>query len=523
MDNEEVRQAVTKSLTIGKVFQDTYAVTDRIGEGGMGVVYEVSHLRLERKFAIKVLVKEAASHPEALARFQREARVTSGLGHPHIVEIVDFNVGPDGRPYIVMERLDGEALAARLKRTGRLDLSTAASITRQTTSALQAAHDKGIIHRDLKPENIFLCKRGIRDDYVKLLDFGISKVLDSKSALTRNESLIGSPAYMAPELVRKGSAKTEARADVYSMGVVLFEMLSGTVPFKAKTIYNLLYKIVNEDPPSLGALYPDVPPSVERVVARALRKNPDQRHGSMEELWKDLASALNDLDVESTELIKVHHTAWPEDGEMTPPPRPLESVATAEPQDAAGIRDNAVTTQVRRPPPGGVGKLALIALVLVLGLGLVAAVSFHLATNSGARLSRTKGPPGGPDAELRASPANLDAASPAPVDLAPAPDSTTPESPLTADTALPSSDLQSSRPKAPTPPTRLVPARLNVGTLPAAADIYLDGKKVGQSPLVLRQIKPGRHLLEVRKGGQRKRVVINLRPGQQKTVSVVLK
>ncbi len=373
---------MTKSLTIGKVFQDTYVVTACVGEGGMGVVYEVSHLRLERKFAIKVLVKEAASKPEALARFQREAKVTSALGHPHIVEIIDFNVAPDGRPYIVMELLDGESLAARLQRVGRLDIDQAASITRQTTSALHAAHQKGVIHRDLKPENIFLCKHGIRDDYVKLLDFGISKVTDSKSGITRNESLIGSPAYLAPELVRKGSAKSDMRADVYSMGVVLFQMLSGRVPFTADTIYNLLYKIVNEDPPCLGAMHPDIPPAVESVVSRCMRKNPDQRHSSVADLWKDLAVALEDLDVDATELIKVHHTAWPEDGVIaTPPPVITEEAAPAQPAAApapiyqvSGASSTRLLPRARRR-----GRPLVIVLLVLVGLVAltVAAVQLH--------------------------------------------------------------------------------------------------------------------------------------------------
>ena len=514
-------------LTLGKVFQDTYAVTRLIGEGGMGEVYEVSHLRLERRFAIKVLVKEAASKPEALSRFQREARVTSGLGHPHIVEIVDFNIGPDGRPYIVMELLEGESLASRLRRSGRMDLAQAASVTRQTTSALHAAHQKGIIHRDLKPENIFLCKRGIRDDYVKLLDFGISKVLDSKSGLTRQESLIGSPAYMAPELVRKGSSRSEPRADVYSMGVVLFEMLAGTPPFRAETIYNLLYKIVNEDPPSLGAIYPDVPPAIERVVARALRKNPDQRHGSMEELWKDLAAALGDLDVEATELIKVHHTAWPEDGEVASvalPAAPPESTPAPPP---AGIKDTAsTTTRIIKPGRPPAVKVVLAALAVVVCLGLLGTLA-HLSFNEGCA-SRT-GQASAEDGGRAAIPEEPDLAPRARADLRPAPDLTAPD--LTAPD-LTAPDTRVSAPALPrtnlpenpyTGTARATPAMLRVGTLPAAADIYLDGRKVGQSPLVRRGIKPGRHVLEVRKGGLRKRIVINLRPGQRKTVSVVLK
>ena len=501
---------MTKSLTIGKVFQDTYVVTECVGEGGMGVVYEVSHLRLERKFAIKVLVKEAASKPEALARFQREAKVTSALGHPHIVEIVDFNVGPDGCPYIVMELLDGESLAARLRRVGRLELSQASSITRQTTSALHAAHQKGVIHRDLKPENIFLCKHGIRDDYVKLLDFGISKVIDSKSGITRNETLIGSPAYMAPELVRKGSAKSDVRADVYSMGVVLYQMLSGSVPYTADTIYNLLYKIVNEDPPCLGALHPDIPPPVEAVVSRAMRKNPDQRHSSVGDFWRDLALALEDLDVDATELIQVHHTAWPEDGVVNTPAPVLTGEAAPQPAaPPAGYKDTGASTTKLIIPSRRRGRLALMIAAVIIGLGALTAAAVQLH-----RL-RAVAPVTTADAGPVRPPPAPDAAQPR--DLEPVPDAAAPD---TSGRAL--------RPAAPDAPRttttveRVAPAMLRVGTLPAAADLYLNGRKVGQSPLVLRRLKPGRYVLDVRKGARRKRVVITLRPGQRRTASVVL-
>jgi eukaryotic-like serine/threonine-protein kinase len=184
---------------IGQVLHDTYRIDRLLGEGGMGAVYAASHLRLARRFAIKMLFPAVAEHPEAMARFKREAEVTSALGHPNIVEVIDFYHMPDGTPYLVMELLEGEDLGARLLRTGRLPLDEAASILRQATSGLQAAHQLGIIHRDLKPQNIFLCRRREGGSLVKVVDFGISKVLGSRSSMTKTHALLGTPNYMAPE------------------------------------------------------------------------------------------------------------------------------------------------------------------------------------------------------------------------------------------------------------------------------------------------------------------------------------
>ena len=513
-------------LTAGKVLQETYVVTRLIGEGGMGEVYEVEHLRLDRRFAIKVLIKKAAADPVALARFQREAKITSGLGHPHIVEIVDFNVAQDGRPYLVMELLEGESLADRMARQGRMPLDQIAPILRQTTSALHAAHQKGVIHRDLKPENIFLCRRGIRDDYVKLLDFGISKVIGSDSGLTNAESLVGSPAYMAPEVVRHGSAGTDARVDVYSTGVVLFEMLAGAVPFEADSIYNLLYKIVDEDPPSLGAMYPDVPPDVEGVVARALRKNPDQRHPTMEAMWQDFAAAMEDLDVQHTELIQVHHTAWPEHGAAGASP-----VEVPQQQQAAGrgtprqdsADEGAITTVTdrsawrrRRMAHRVLVVIAVATAVLLAGIVLILVIwpfgdhrVFRGVTVAPDAAQRQRTQPGPPAVAPVAQPdASL-------------PDSRAPDA-RPADTSVPdraAPDAAADRRSA----VLVRPGKLLVGTLPAAADVYLDGRKVGQSPLVLSRVRPGRHRLVVQRGELRKTMWVTVRAGQKHRISIRLK
>ena len=276
---------------IGKVLQDTYRIERNIGGGSMGSVYEAAHLRLGRRLAVKVLSPAVANSAEALARFRQEALVTSALGNPNIVEVFDFNHMDDGTPYIVMELLRGEDLAARLQREGRLPLPMVVRIFQQAAAALHAAHQKGIIHRDLKPQNIFLCQHGDRADYVKIVDFGISKVVGSRHAMTGTHELLGSPSYMSPEQALVKASRVDLRADVFTMGTLTYLMLAGVAPFTARTMPDLLYKIVREEPPSLCGLCPGLPAAVEEVVFRALRKKRDERFSSMEEFARQLCAA----------------------------------------------------------------------------------------------------------------------------------------------------------------------------------------------------------------------------------------
>ena len=269
---------------IGEVLHETYRIERLIGEGAMGMVYEASHLRLRRKFAVKLLLKDTASYAEALARFRREAEVTSGIGHPNIVEMIDFNYTEEGAPYIVMELLQGEDLAVRLEKHKVVGVGFAASVLEQTCSAVQAAHGQGVIHRDLKPQNLFLSQKGEAADVVKVLDFGISKVLGSRSMLTAGDSLLGTPCYMAPEQAAGGAADVDLRTDVYAMGAILYQMLAGRPPFVADSVLAILYQVVHNPPEPLRKHRPDVPAEVERVVLQSLSKRPEDRPGSMSEL-----------------------------------------------------------------------------------------------------------------------------------------------------------------------------------------------------------------------------------------------
>jgi serine/threonine protein kinase len=261
---------------VGTVLEGAYRLTRLIGEGGMGAVYQALHLRLDKKVAVKVMARELAASDEALARFRREVQVTSKLAHPHIVQVSDFGVAPAGEPFLVMEHLEGEDLADRLNRVGRLPLATAVSIVNQVSSALAATHAKGIVHRDLKPENLFLLRVEGVTDFVKVVDFGISKVKASNEKLTRASVMMGTPAYMAPEQATGRVDDIDHRTDQWALACIAWEMLSGEEPFVGKDTPTLLYNITHGE---LGALKaPGVPPELEGVLRRALSKRQGDRY-----------------------------------------------------------------------------------------------------------------------------------------------------------------------------------------------------------------------------------------------------
>ncbi|MBN2715821.1 MAG: protein kinase, partial [Deltaproteobacteria bacterium] len=239
---------------IGTFVGERFLVKRRLGEGGMGVVYEAEQTAMDRKVALKVL------HPhlnddELYVRFQREAAASSKLEHPNIITVYDFGRTENDSLYIAMEFIDGKSLDDEIKQNGAMAWDRACRIGTQICSALRNAHDKNIIHRDMKPENVMLCKRGDETDFVKVLDFGIAKMLedgekDQQKALTKTGMVFGTPQYMSPEQVR--GEKLDARSDIYSVGIILYEMLTGTIPFKADTPMGLLTKHLIEMPPAFA-------------------------------------------------------------------------------------------------------------------------------------------------------------------------------------------------------------------------------------------------------------------------------
>jgi serine/threonine protein kinase len=268
---------------IGQVLSDRYRIAGVIGDGGMGRVFAAEHVTLRRRLAIKVLKPELAQHEANVERFLQEARAASMIAHPNVVDILDFGRIPAGPVFFVMEFLEGEDLSVLLRRLGRVPWPRVQPILLQVVRGLAAAHKCGVVHRDMKPANIFLVQRPDAMDQVKLLDFGIAKVVDRDRPgnLTGEGSVFGTARYMSPE--QAAGLPVDGRSDVYAVGILAYEMLSGRVPFDSDNFMRVATQHINEPIPPLRQAAPDVDPVVEALVMRALNKRPDGRYPSMAE------------------------------------------------------------------------------------------------------------------------------------------------------------------------------------------------------------------------------------------------
>ncbi|HEU4407471.1 MAG TPA: protein kinase [Polyangiaceae bacterium] len=274
---------------LGTTLAGKYRLTRKLGQGGMGAVYEATHLRLGQRVAIKVVLPEVAARPELAYRFEHEARAAARLRGPHSARVYDVDTSPEGLPYLVMEYLEGHSLRDELRKRGPLPVDEAVRFVREACEGVDEAHRAGIVHRDIKPANLFLSVEGERR-LVKVVDFGIAKLSDAGPAdyRTATSAPLGTYLYMSPEQVRSPRS-VDARTDIWSLGVTLYQLVSGKLPFQGEGALGVVYAVSTQDPPPLRALRPELPAALVAVVERALCKEPAGRFQTVRELADALA------------------------------------------------------------------------------------------------------------------------------------------------------------------------------------------------------------------------------------------
>ena len=346
---------------VGRALVDKYRLDALVGMGGMGAVYSAVHLSTGRQIAVKVLLPNLAiGNPRLLELFEREARVVGRLRHENIVDIIDAGRTTDGVAYIAMEWLEGHPLEEEIQRGGTLSFQRVSEILRQVAAALEESHSQHIIHRDLKPSNIFLVKRPNGREQIKVVDFGISKSLGDTGG-SPVSSVMGTPQYASPEQFRLGE-NIDSRTDIYSLGVMLFQMLTNALPFNDTTISALIHKHLNEPPPPLRSLRPDIPPAVEELVGRMLAKQPadrPQRVGDIPDLFDEaLGSNRVTVVVNETPIPEAHTEFYqrPASPLTQPPVKPTTQAPTQTPVQPAAPDTIQFPVQPTAPfptqPPG---------------------------------------------------------------------------------------------------------------------------------------------------------------------------
>jgi serine/threonine protein kinase len=278
---------------IGRTIDKKYLIQSVLGEGGMAVVYRAHHVQMERTVVIKVMQGWLLSNRNSVERFERECKLTAKLNHPNIVSVYDVGLINGKEPYLVMEYIKGESLADKIHNSGALPYATTANIIIQICRGLQEAHTSGIIHRDLKPDNVLLQHKSDRPDWVKIVDFGISNFVHGSKKLTKTGRMVGTPEYIAPEQLK--DRPIDMRTDLYGIGIMMFEMLTGRVPFDGESAESILMKHLLEDAPTMAEVRPELAENnlFQPIVDKLLKKNPDDRYQTATELRLDVEHALN--------------------------------------------------------------------------------------------------------------------------------------------------------------------------------------------------------------------------------------
>jgi eukaryotic-like serine/threonine-protein kinase len=442
-------------LPEGTVIAGKFRILRLLGMGGMGAVYEIEHELTKHRRALKMLHAQFRAYPNVIARFLREASAAGRIGNPHIIETFDAGELESGEPYLIMEYLEGETLSDRLGRSGRLNLDELVELIGQACEGIQAAHERGIVHRDLKPENLYIVTRDARP-FVKILDFGVSKFdseLTGALGVTKEGSTIGTPFYMPPEQIR-GEKDIDARADVYALGVILYECASGKRPFEADTLPHLAVLIHEGKPVPLEELRPDLPRGFIELVTRAMASQRADRFASARELAQALrpfGGPSLDATVEHASQGGTPFVVRPATGE---PPVARSKTGPSMPGSSISIAD-------APPRSGGRGMLIGAGVAIVVGAGALAAIkltSREPAKEPGLAITAVAPPsavaPASPPPSAQPAPTPTLAAAPAP----------TPE-PAKPDAGAESAPHVAGRPAA--PPARNPPSNRSPTPQPA--------------------------------------------------------
>ena len=438
----------------GDVLAGKYQVERVLGAGGMGVVVAAHHVQLDAKVAIEFLLPGMLGNRDAVARFAREAKAAVKITSEHVARVLDVGVLETGAPYMVMEYLDGVDLAAWIQERGALAIDQAVEFVLQACVAVAEAHGLGIVHRDLKPANLFCIRRPDGQLSIKVLDFGISKLADPASSsvsVTKTSAVLGSPLYMSPEQMQSAKG-ADSQSDIWALGVILFELIAGQVPFNGEAVTEVAVKVATQPAPPLRAFRPDAPPGLEAIVARCLEKDRRQRFGNVADLAVALAPyapprARASVD-RITGTIQASGRAF---SSSRPPPSPLAETVPAGQQTIAGVGQTAPGFKQGKFPTMPV--VVAVGLIAALAIGTTGAVVVRKAV-----ASRT--PPSAAPAELTRS--VMPVTPPPPLTTETTPETTTGTLSLAADPAAAStSTATQAQPNPTTPaaaPTQTTPA-----------------------------------------------------------------
>lgn len=460
-------------VVVGEVLADKYRIDRVLGEGGMGVVVAAHHLELDQPVAIKFLLDNLATSEEGAERFRREARAAAKIQSDHVVRVLDVGLLPNGTRYMVMEYLDGHDLSEELQRSGPLGVERAVAYVLEALDAVGQAHAAGIVHRDLKPANLFLARRADGSSRVKVLDFGISKSMSTGSveqlSLTRTSAWMGSPLYMAPEQMQS-ARDVDGRADIWSIGAILYELIAGQPPYQAESLPQLCNLLLTSDPAPLSSVRPDVPAAVNDVVMRCLSRDITRRWQNVPELTAALldtgvvgpqrslgrsAVGLASTALASTELASSAQVDTPSSGTPSEPTTPEAPIGAQ--TAAAWGRTDSTQPQKRRP----------VGLVIGGVIALAAAVTAGVLLGGGSPEDSEGGTPVAESATAAARP-NPEDVPPADVP-APAPASPV-SSEVPADSSAEGATPEVSAPKdAPEAPSKEPPTATSPASTPAKA------------------------------------------------------